>query len=345
MSTQLVTDIGTKEFTTKLNQVEFSSSDAYVDITITVSGIVVLNERYVPDADGNVALYDLGKLLSPYLLTSLMAFVMLRWTTGNTTDEKFFRAIYTSAIIEESTDAFCAGHFFTHATDKTTAFARKEVLFFYVDDEVTPACTAYYSDGTSITQNYPQTFDHLDTIAMLEVSPNNFTVTGKTLISYTVTAGERTARFTCVPPCEYAPALLYRNSFGVEETIYCVGTETLEPKYNYTTANIAGAYLNIDIEEVKSFRALTGVLTTAMSNSADDLFRAPMVQLFTLDGNGVIIRGRQVTITDAKSVRSNDSDFLPNFEFEYRYSQNNHNIFDKTVAGRIFDDTFDYSFE
>lgn len=345
MSTQLVTTIGTKEFTTKLNQVQFSSSDAYVDVAIEVDNIEVLNERYVPDADGKVVLYDLGTLLAPYVIGPLISEVQIDYTSGGVHLYDNFLCIYTSAVIEESTDAFCAGHFFTHATDKTTAVGRKEVLFFYVDDEITPACTAYYSDGTSITQNYPQTFDQLDTIAMLEVSPINFTVTGKTLISYTVTAGERTARFTCVPPCEYAPALLYRNSFGVEETIYCVGTETLEPKYNYTTANIAGAYLNIDIEEVKSFRAITGVLTTAMSNSADDLFRAPMVQLFTLNGNGVIIRGRQVTITDAKSVRSNDSDFLPNFEFEYRYSQNNHNIFDKTVAGRIFDDTFDYSFE
>ena len=344
MSTQLVTDIGDKEFSTKLTQIVFASSDTYVDISIEVNSIEVLSERYVPDANGQVVLYDVGNLLQPYLVSSLRGLVDINYTSAGTTENVGFLCFYTTAMIEESTELFLSTHFLTHATEKNTAVGRKEQLFFYVDEPTAVTCTAYYDDGSSVV--IPgQTFDQYGTIAMIDASPIYFTAAAKQLINYTITAGSRTARFTCVPPCEFAPALLYRNSFGVEETIYCVGTETLEPKYNYTTANIAGAYLNIDVEEVKSFHALTGVLTTAMANSADDLFRAPMVQLFTLDANSQIIRGRQVTITDAKSLRSNDSNFLPNFEFEYRYSQNNHNIFDKTVAGRIFDDTFDYSFE
>lgn len=345
MSTQLVTSLSSPEFSTKLNRVEFTSSDDYVDITITADTIPVLSERYTPDANGNIVLHDLGTLLAPFLISQLVSDVELIYTSEGTELTEPLTVIYTSAMVEEDTDDFVASHFLTHLTEKVTAVGRKEVLYFFVDASVTPSCTAYYSDGSTITQAYPTTYSDLDTIAMLEVSPSNFVVSGKTLIAYTITAGQRSMSYTVRPFIETAPSLLFRNSFGCEETIYCAGTETLEPKYNYTAASIEGYFRNVGIEEVKTFTALTGVLTIAMSNWADDLFRSPAVQLFTVDSHGAIVRGRQVTITEAKSVRSNESGFLPNFEFSYRYSQNNHNIFDKTVAGRIFDDTFDYSFE
>lgn len=347
MSTQLVTNIEDPTFITKLQQVVFSSTDASVNVAITVDNIEVLNENYTPDADGNVTLYDVGKLLAPYLIRSLVAPVLLTWTSEGVELSWPFTAVYTSAMIEETTDEFIAKHFFTHSTNKKTAIGRKEVLYFYVDDAqgITPRCTAYYSDGSHVSQNYPVTYTTVDTIVMLEVSPINFTLAGKTLISYTIEAAARSATFTVAPPQEYAPALIFRNSFGCEETIYCVGSQELEPKFDYTTANVAGAFQNIDIVETKAFKAYTGILTPAMSNWADDLFRSLSVYLFTLTGQGAIVRGREVTITEAKAIRSNVADFLPNFEFTYRYSQNNHNIFDKTVAGRIFDDTFDFSFE
>lgn len=345
MSTQIVTPLRALEFSTKLNRVEFTSSDAYVDITLTADGITVLAERYTPDAEGKVVLLDVGTLLAPYIISQLVSSVEFVYSSEGSEESEPLKVIYTSALVEEATDDFVASHYLTHLTQKVTAIGRKEVLYFYVDEETTPSCTAFYADGSTITQAYPTTFDDIGTIAMLEVSPINFEVSGKTLIGYTVTAGERSMPFVVRPFVETAPSLIFRNSFGCEETIYCVGTETLAPEYKYTAASINGYYKNVGIEEIKTFTALTGVLTIAMSNWADDLFRSPAVQLFTVDGHGSIIRGRQVTITEAKSVRSNESGFLPNFEFSYRYSQNNHNIFDKTVVGRIFDDTFDYSFE
>ena len=346
MATSLVTQIDNLEFCTKLQKVVFTSSDDYSDITIVCDAITVLSERYVPDADGNITLYDIATLLSPYLVSSLKSTVRITWTTGNSTDYEEFTCFYTTAVIQETTYDFLTKHFLSHCTEKVTALGRKEVVYFYVDIPTTPRCTAYYSDGTSTTQDYPQTFSDVDTIAMLEVSPKNFVAQGKTLTSYTIGAGSRVMNFTVTPAVPTAPALLFRNSFGCEETIYCVGTQQLDPKYTYVAAAVEDKYRNVGVEEVKNFAAYTGVLTVAMSNWADDLFRSTSIYLFTVNQQtGVLTRGREVTITEAKSLRSNDADFLPNFYFEYRYSQNNHNIFDKTVAGRIFDDTFDYTFE
>ena len=88
------------------------------------------------------------------------------------------------------------------------------------------------------------------------------------------------------------------------------------------------------------FKANTGILSTAMSNWADDLFRSK--EIYILDGTTV---GKEVTVTEAKAVRSNDPNALPSFEFEYQYAQRNHNVLQLHRAGRIFDNTFDRTFE
>lgn len=346
MATSLVTQIDNLEFCTKLQKVVFTSSDDYSDITIVCDAITVLSERYVPDADGNITLYDIATLLSPYLVSSLKSTVRITWTTGNSTDYEEFTCFYTTAVIQETTYDFLTKHFLSHCTEKVTALGRKEYVYAYIDrGDISPLkVTATYTDGT--TRDFALTQPTAGTIACFEVSSPLFYVSGKTLASYSVVAGYRRMDFVVTPAVPTAPALLFRNSFGCEETIYCVGTQQLDPKYNYTAAAVEDKYRNVGVEEVKNFAAYTGVLTVAMSNWADDLFRSTSIYLFTVNQQtGVLTRGREVTITEAKSLRSNDADFLPNFYFEYRYSQNNHNIFDKTVAGRIFDDTFDYTFE
>ena len=36
---------------------------------------------------------------------------------------------------------------------------------------------------------------------------------------------------------------------------------------------------------------------------------------------------------------------VPRFTFSYQYAQRNHNVFDTLRSGRIFDNTFDNTFE
>ena len=60
--------------------------------------------------------------------------------------------------------------------------------------------------------------------------------------------------------------------------------------------------------------------------------------------NGKPIVGKEVVITDSKSEVSNTDDNMSRFTFDYQYSQMNHNVVDLGRAGRIFDNTFDYTF-
>ena len=45
-----------------------------------------------------------------------------------------------------------------------------------------------------------------------------------------------------------------------------------------------------------------------------------------------------------KSDRTNDDDHLPRFTFSYQYSQRIHNVLQMNRVGRIFDNTFDHTF-
>ena len=76
-----------------------------------------------------------------------------------------------------------------------------------------------------------------------------------------------------------------------------------------------------------------------MADWADDLFRSDSVYLW-VDGT----LGREVVLSDSKSEITNEEDHMPAFEFSYTYAQRIHNVMQPGRVGRIFDHTFDHTF-
>ena len=100
---------------------------------------------------------------------------------------------------------------------------------------------------------------------------------------------------------------------------------------------------NYRIKETRVFEANTGVLTVPMANWVDELFRSQSVYIVNfVDGFAHV--GKEVVITDSKSDNSNDDDFMPSFTFSYQYAQRVQNVLQLDRAGRIFDNTFDNTF-
>ena len=52
-----------------------------------------------------------------------------------------------------------------------------------------------------------------------------------------------------------------------------------------------------------------------------------------------------MTLTESKSEVSNLDDEIARFTFSYQYAQRIHNVIDLQRAGRIFDNTFDNTFD
>ena len=117
----------------------------------------------------------------------------------------------------------------------------------------------------------------------------------------------------------------------------------MAPEYTRDSAVIGGKNINYRITEKRIFKADTGPLTTAMANWADDLFRSDEVYIVNIYGGEAAV-GKQVTISDSKSDNDNLLETIPRFTFSYAYAQRQHNVLDMHRAGRIFDNTFDNTF-
>ena len=332
---------GKKYFTSGMPDVTIAGTDGTPQlVTVTCDGEQLLQENLWP-ASGLITLVDLGELLEPYARKQLVSSVEI--SAGEVTAT--FQVLYAMVDVGIDAQEFYEGFFLSILMGtKVTARGRRELLWYYGED--TAAVTAEYSDG-STAEFEPAVIGASDTYTCIDVSPDAFITVDKQLVAYTAQAGNRRQRFEMDftdPDC--APILEFYNSFGVWEYIYCTGTHQVSPDFKRSSTRIGGLLKNYRIEETRTFKADTGFLNTAMANWADDLFRSDEVYVVNVidgevtDSNG----GKEVVITDSKSENKNEPDYMPRFTFSYQYAQRIHNVLQMDRVGRIFDNTFDHTF-
>ena len=295
--------------------------------------------------DGVVTLSDLGDLIEPYAKEMLAIQLKITLTEDDDTDSQSTMTcgvIYCSADLPTTCGEWTSKRFLTLLDGaKTTAKGRLEYLHYIGTDSAT--AVAEYSDGT--TKSFDVTaIGGNSSYTTIDVSPDNFASDGKTLAAYTVTAGDRSQRYEMdfnEPDC--APILIFVNSFGVEELMYCTGTHTKAPTFKRDTAIINGMNKNYRITETRTFKADTGVLNECEAFWFGEVLRSDYVRVVNFK-NGHPNIGREIIITDSKSEQTNDDDELIRFTFSYQYAQKNQNVVDEYREGRIFDNTFDYTF-
>ena len=339
-------------FLYNIRDLDILTSMSRVLVTIAIGDKTVYSEFLYP-ADGEIVLADLADIFQPYARQQLVIDAVITATEQKVDDEGGatqsdqktckLRILYATVDIPDiDCQDFTDTHFLTILQDtKTTSLGRLEYLHYLGTDPA--AVTAYYTDGTRLLFA-PQVVGGNAKYTTIDVSPSSFTIKGKTLSYLDVKAGSRKQTFIVdqrQPDC--APILLFTNSFGCQELISCTGKHEVSPEYTRDSASIGGKTLNYRITEKRTFKADTGPLTVAMANWADDLFRSDEVYLVNIyDGEAVV--GKRVTISDSKSDNDNLLDTIPRFTFSYSYAQRQHNVLDMRRAGRIFDNTFDHTF-
>ena len=328
-------------FTSGMPDVMIPGTDGTsLQVTVTCDGEQLLQETMWPV--GNViTLTSLGELLEPYARKQLVCSVTI--SAGSTASA--FTVLYAMADVGISAQEFYSGYFLSILMGtKVTARSRRELLWYYGSG--TASVAAEYDDGS--TGSFTATaVGGSSTYTCIDVSPDNYAAPGKLLVAYTVTAGSRRQRFEMdlsEPDC--APILEFYNSFGVWEYIYCTGTHEVSPDYKRSSARINGMLRNYRIEETRTFKADTGILNRAMADWADELLRSPEVYVVNVVNGSVVSAdgGKEVVVTDSKSSRTNDDDHMPRFTFSYQYAQRIHNVLQMNRVGRIFDNTFDHTF-
>lgn len=143
------------------------------------------------------------------------------------------------------------------------------------------------------------------------------------------------------PAIEAEPSMIFRNRFFVWETVHFEGTRSSAPSYTREAAWINGQYVNYDIEEVKSYTAMTAPLPLGAEEVIEDLARSRTVHL--LDSTGAA--RDLVTVTEVDAKATNDINALNVLSVTYRLADR---ITAKSYLGaraKIFDNTYDTSYE
>lgn len=307
----------------------------------------IYSEHLFP-VDGKVKIADLPTLLKPFSRQSLYLQMKIEMTeefSDSSNTEKNTQSceiIYCAAEIDANCADFIDNYFLSILMGtKTTSLGRLEYLHYISKDTATATCT--YSDGTQ--KDFPLTaIGGNDNYTTIDASPSQFVVAGKTLVSFYVIAGNRRQDYWIDqenPDC--APILIFVNSFGCEELMYCTGELTKSPSIKYETAYVESKEKNINITETRTFKADTGPLTPAEAEWFGEVLRSDYIRVLTVK-NGKLKISKEVVISEQKSDQTNADDEVIRFTFSYHYAQLNHNIVEMYREGRIFDNTFDYTF-
>lgn len=332
-------------FSSALDEIVFSASAEPANFCLKMGDDVILDENYVPDGNGRVVIYDLQKLVEPYLQTNLIETFSYTITDADAKPvTRSFTVQYCAAESSLAAKPFMEQYFLSSLMgEKVTTLGRKEFLHMVTAEACTvnAVCTYWENGALSVSTIKVKDVTGLNQVVTFEVSPSLFEAVGKQLVKYEIQAGQRRQVYMVDDQAlDVAPSLLFTNSFGCQETFYCTGTHEVDPQFSRSSSLIGGKYRNYLIEENRMFSANTGVLNVPMSMWADDLFRSREVYL--LENN---LQGKEITITESDSKRTNDYDAMYVYTFKYRYAQRNHNILHLPKAGRVFDFTFDNTFE
>lgn len=332
------------EFSCSIPELTIDSVAGKARVVVAIDGTAIYDEWLYP-MDGALKLHDLSQLVTPYARQKQTVALEVTATAEDGTElvAAAAQVVYCQADFGEDTpENFLQNHFLSILMGtKITALGRRELLHMQGSGQA--ACTAQYDDGT--TQTFAvEVLQYGAHYMTFDVSPDNFTAEGKALVAYAVTAGNRRQDYEIdmmKPDC--APMLVFVNSFGLDEMAYCTGLHKVAPNYKRSMAYIGRVRRNYKIDETREFKADTGPLNAPMANWWDEVFRSDSVRIVNFL-NGNINVGKELIITDSKSEYSNDDAEIPRFTFSYCYAQRNHNVVQLLRAGRIFDNTFDNTF-
>ena len=360
---QFKSTIQSKEFSAMVPDVVASISYARAKVSVTVSksgdSQTIYEEYLYPDANDEIRLTDIDRLIERFAAQWLVFTLSVNVTEENvgtdanggevvsgTTSSTVSTTVIScrANVLNVTASQFCDQHFLT-LLDGPRQTVEGFLEYLYYVGSGSPSCTAYYDDGTSRDFGVDVLRD--TDYRMLDASPVNFLSSGKRLVRYVISAGSRRQEYQVVHNYDpdIAPALLFFNSFGVQELAYCMGEHQQVASFNRKQTRIGREKVSYQVDETKRFKADTGILSFPMANWWNDVLRSKDIRVLPIQNGGVLVsEGLPVVIVSEKSELSNTPEELPRITFEYEYSDRNHNILDLRREGRIFDNTFDNTF-
>lgn len=339
---QTVTTINELMFVSELSRLTFRTDNPDCTFAIVRNGQEVFKQSYVADSNNLVTIYDLDRLLDTLIADIYDSFTFLvSGTALGCSNVKVFKC---NAAVAEPAKTFIPDFFLTASMgERDTTPERYEVVTLYTDTEtpVQAICTYVGDDLTVTTVN--ENITSLLGWSYIDVSPSRFMKPEKgTLVAYTIQAGKRKAHFRVHPSLpEAEPAVIFRNCFHAWETLYLTGAMETSGNYTRSSAIVGGQFRIYDIEETLSYKAQTGPLRPGAVPVAMDLARSK--EVFLLNADGTV--GDEIAITAVENKHTNEDDHMPDFSFTYRRVDRRNTMIAVERPPRIFDKTFDETYE
>lgn len=359
---------GLKNYIYASNYGDITVSDITDSVTVIlqVEGNTVLEERYYPDANNNVIIHHIGDVLLAYFtrpdnarLTDSRRKLFLNVTISIGSSFSHDQIVFYSTIKNDIEIDFAFAKFLTRYQKKRTSVSRCEFLSFYDNSQSIYLGIAYLHNGE------PQFFRFkwkdcgnthegisLD-VSLLKMvglvqSGTNHAISDADIIyyeAYSVIGEEVVSEIRFINDKRFFPQeqhMLYYNSFGLPETITFRGADKRSVDPNATYAVMQDEYRKVDSLPVIYDEVNTGYIDRVEADCIEELLISDNVYLYTTTGID-----KKIVFTEVNMEKRKPDNVPISYTLTYRPAALKCLEYKSIIynASRIFDKTFDYTFE
>lgn len=360
-------------FLSMMSDIVITEIDEKVHVVLALGDNNVLDETYYPDADGKVVISELDKLLGPYFkLPALDLNLSIEDTepalvmkcSGSFTDnteltlKTYCNIMYASQPVDKFFLESMTKKFFTHIRSKKTKVDRSEFFSFLAADQKIYLGVAF-RQGKDIKYVRNLFQDHksgsyyctcminADVIMQELEYYTEYSISPSDIIYFEIISNHNgidqdKIRYE-IDDRNFIQQtnLIYRNCFGVPETITFTGTEERDYEMSGSFAWVDGFYSKYDTKVIMSNEVNSGYITKELASCIEDLIVSDKVYLYSNN-----IMGHEIVITDVnmKCIRPNNAGV--SYTITYRpVSYKRMPFTTGAFKRRNFDKTFNHTFD
>lgn len=350
-------------FISEIGEIEISGiTDEQLNVRIETGGTEIFNENYYA-LKGNVVIHEIGEMLRSYfslhdpkgMSNNVVSYyqaplsITAVFSDKQDTVRKSFKAYYSRCRTSVSPSDVL---FLAHENTVRTTCDRMEYLTFIVREGISVDIGVAYLDMGR--EKYKRTGQELNVVlGMVAFSFSLSRVSGMSgidtpsIIYYDVMLKENgivkdKVRFiNDKRRYRNITNFIYRNAFGMPETMAFTGLVEYSPELEGETVELLQRTVRTDAEYIDSRTANSGYLDTRQYGKALDLITTDSLQLYNTETL------TEVVATDIDFSHKRTGSEKINVSLTFRQASRLHLTFGRAgnIRKRIFDKTFDYTFE
>lgn len=340
MAVTFISQLDNIMFTSSLQRLVINANNGESNIAFSIvkGSTTLFSNSYTPDANGNVYIYDLHKLINSYI-PEVYDTLTLR-ANATSASVTFIRC---NTLVNTSASDFINNYFLSPClkTRQTSRYRFEyiNILDLSGNDVAVKASATYFLNGELSTLDFD--LETINGFAQIDVSPSQFVrpAMGK-LVFYIISAGNRQMKYNVINHNPDAVGVKYRNTFNAWDTFYFSGLLVSEFEHTRSTAIVGGVLTTYNIDSVQSFKANTGPLPYGTETLPYELCRSMEIHMIDLEGNSV----GELVITDDEIKSDNAPDTINDFEVTYRFADSFTTKINTPKSVKLFDNSFDDSF-